>query len=560
MPKRTYRFGLRFGLIVSLSLSLSLSSILPPSIAKADTVFTIGSKQYIQNGETITMDATPQIVKDRTLLPVRYLAESCGADVTWDEKTKQVTLTKGEARVLMTIGSQKLLVNNKTTQMDVAPVIIKDRTMLPARWVAENLGWQVAWDETKRTVAIYPQQVSTLDNNLNLRQTPDTQGKVLGVLPQETVLAVEKNQNNWYQVKLPDGQTGWIAGWLTADSTRKPSSTVTLLPPASSAAANNSNSSGNSSNSGNNSTNSAYVDTNNSTNTAYINWANSTNNSNNTSNTSTNNSVNNPTDSTVSRGNNPAPKKMFQGLGVWTSIYTKLPNDQNLVQFKKGEINRIYLQVATSYRGFPEQWQDWIDELLPAAHRAGIQVIGWAYTDFEEPASDGELIARVSNYRTPSGDYLDGVCADIEEMPNDVEQAEEIIRQFTNAARKDLRDDCPLIAVTYPPQQRPNYPFAAMSKNFDAMVLMDYWHTKNREYTDAEVTEFIKQSVTVLKKAGCKVPIEVALQGCDIGAGMIAPSEMEAAVEATNALGIGSSIYTYVTPPEVWDAYVDSGN
>jgi len=237
-----------------------------------------------------------------------------------------------------------------------------------------------------------------------------------------------------------------------------------------------------------------------------------------------------------------------------------LPTDKNIVQFKKGEINRIYLQVATSYRGFPDQWKEWIDTLLPAAHRAGIQVIGWAYTDFKDPVSDAELIARVSNYRTPSGDYLDGVCADIEEMPNDIKQAEEIILKFTDAARKDLRDDCPLIAVTYPPQQRPNYPFAAMAKNFDAMVLMDYWHTKNRAYTDAEVTEFIKQSVAVVKKAGCKVPIEVALQGCDIGAGMIAPSEIEAAVKAANDLGIGSSIYTYVTSPEVWDAYIDSDN
>lgn len=554
MPKRTYRFGLRFGLIVSLSLSLSLSSILPPSIAKADTVFTIGSKQYVQNGETVTMDATPQIVNDRTLVPVRYLAESCGADVAWNEKTKQVTLTKGEAKVLMTIGSKKLLVNEKTIQMDVAPVIMKDRTMLPARWVAENLGWQVAWDETKRTVAIYPQQVSTLDNHLNLRQTPDTQGKVLGVLPQDAVLAVEKGLNNWYQVKLPDGQTGWIAGWLTADSSQKPTSAVALLTPASSVAASKPANSVGSSNSGID-----YVNSNSSTNTAYTNWVNSNN--------SADNKPANPADSSkptspapVSRGNNPAPQEMFEGLGVWTSIYTKLPNDQNIVQFKKGEINRIYLQVATSYSGFPDKWKDWIDTLLPAAHRAGIQVIGWAYTDFKDPVSDAELIARVSNYRTPSGHYLDGVCADIEEMPKDPKQAEEIILEFTNAARKDLREDCPLIAVTYPPQQRPNYPFAAMSRNFDAMVLMDYWHTKNRAYNDAEVTEFIKQSVAVLKKAGCKVPIEVALQGCDIGAGMIDLSEIEAAVKAANDLGIGSSIYTYVTTPEVWDAYVNSDN
>ena len=554
MPKRTYRFGLRFGLIVSLSLSLSLSSILPPSIAKADTVFTIGSKQYIQNGETITMDAAPQIVNERTLVPVRYLAESCGADVTWDEKTKRVTLTKGETRILMTIGNRKLLVNEKTIQMDVDPVIIKDRTMLPARWVAENLSWQVAWDETKRTVAIYPQQISTLDNRLNLRQTPDTQGKVLGVLPQDAVLAVEKSLNNWYQVKLPDGQTGWVAGWLTADSSQKPTGTITLLTPASSVATSKPTNSVGSDNSG-----SDYVNSNSSANTAYNNWVNTNN--------SADNKPTNPADSTkptspapVSRGNNPAPQEMFEGLGVWTSIYTKLPNDQNIVQFKKGEINRIYLQVATSYSGFPDKWKDWIDTLLPAAHRAGIQVIGWAYTDFKDPVSDAELIARVSNYRTPSGHYLDAVCADIEEMPKDLKQAEEIILEFTNAARKDLREDCPLIAVTYPPQQRPNYPFAAMSQNFDAMVLMDYWHTKNRDYNDAEVTEFIKQSVAVLKKAGCKVPIEVALQGCDIGAGMIATSEIEAAVKAANDLGIGSSIYTYVTTPEVWDAYVNSDN
>ena len=491
MRRRTYFYGL----VISLSLSLSL--VLPPSIAKADTVFTIDSKQYIHNGDPISMDITPKIVNDRTMVPVRYLAESCGASVAWDEKSKLVTLNKDQTIIQLTIGSKKELVNKKVVEMDVAPVIINNRTMLPARWVAENFGWQLSWNDTGRTVTIFPKQISTIDNFINVRQSPDEQGKILGVLPHNTIIAVDKDFNNWYQISLADGSIGWIAGWLTIDSSEKPLTNISLLKPAS-------------------------------------------------------------TSTDVSRGNNPAPQELFDGLGIWTSIYTKLPNDQNIAQFSKADINRIYLQVATSYRGFPSEWQEWIDTLLPAAHRAGIKVIGWAYTDLKNPVSDAQLIAQVSNYRTPSGDYLDGVAADIEQLPSDVTQAQAIIEQFSNEARSDLRSECPLIAITYPPQQRPKYPFYTMTEKFDAVVLMDYWHTKNRVYEEPEVIQFINQSVVTLKQAGCKVPIEVALQGCDIGAGMITPAEMQAAVKGADSAGVGYSIYSYITDIKIWEAFVSN--
>jgi hypothetical protein len=481
-------------------LIISFALLLSPAIAQADTVFTIDSMEYLHNGELITMDIAPQIIDDRTLLPVRYLAESCGAQVAWDPKNKRATLTKDQTVIQLTIGSKQIIVNKQASNMDIAPVIINDRTMLPARWVAENLGWQVAWQEENRTVTIFPRQASTDDNYINVRQAPGLEEKVLGVLPRYVIVSVLDDQNNWYKISLPDGRTGWIAGWLTTASMDQPSTNFSLLRPASAGRDN---------------------------------------------------------DPDVSRGNDSDQQKLLDGLGVWTSIYTELPDNHDLAEFSKAKIDRIYLQVATSYRGFPEEWQDWIDSILPAAHRAGIKVIGWAYTSLQDPVSDAELIAQVSNYRTPGGHYLDAVAADIEELPRDTWQAEAIIEEFSRAAYAGLRSGCPLLAITYPPQQRSYYPFSSMADNFNGVILMDYWHTKNRDYSEEEVAQFITQSVTVLKQAGCQVPIEVALQGCDIGAGMITAAEMRAAVIGANTAKVGYSLYCYSTcDAEVWEAFV----
>jgi hypothetical protein len=116
--------------------------------------FKINSNIYYVNGVAKVMDAPPYIKNDRTYAPMRYVADVLGAEVVWDDAARTVTLTKGDAVAVFTIGSTSYTVNGEAKSADVAPEITNSRTMLPARFVAEAFGALVGWDASTGTVLI----------------------------------------------------------------------------------------------------------------------------------------------------------------------------------------------------------------------------------------------------------------------------------------------------------------------------------------------------------------------------------------------------------------------
>ncbi|MGB9844104.1 MAG: copper amine oxidase N-terminal domain-containing protein, partial [Caldisericia bacterium] len=95
----------------------------------------------------------------RTLLPIRWVAEPLGAEVGWDGVEKKVTVSLKENLIELWIGKNIARVNGIDTPIDpnnpkVVPMIISGRTMLPVRFVAENLGCKVDWDGITKTVII----------------------------------------------------------------------------------------------------------------------------------------------------------------------------------------------------------------------------------------------------------------------------------------------------------------------------------------------------------------------------------------------------------------------
>jgi hypothetical protein len=116
--------------------------------------FRIGSNIYYEGGVAKVMDVAPYIKNDRTYVPMRYLGEILGAEVVWDDAARTVTLTKGDITAVFTIGSTSYTVNGEAKTADVAPEIANDRTMLPARFVAEAFGAVVGWDAATQTVLI----------------------------------------------------------------------------------------------------------------------------------------------------------------------------------------------------------------------------------------------------------------------------------------------------------------------------------------------------------------------------------------------------------------------
>lgn len=110
----------------------------------------------------------PVVINDRTLLPVRAIVEELGGAVAWDGDTQTVTLHYGEDEIKLVIDSLDAYVNGLAQTIDVAPTIINDRTMLPIRFVAEQFHFDVAWNEAEQMVTITkntqaPEQISSPD-------------------------------------------------------------------------------------------------------------------------------------------------------------------------------------------------------------------------------------------------------------------------------------------------------------------------------------------------------------------------------------------------------------
>ncbi len=117
--------------------------------------------------DEIIKDLTaPKIVNGRTLVPIRPVCEAIGADVSWDEATRAVTITRAEKEIKLTIGSAEALVGGKSFALDTAPVIISGRTMLPLRFVMETLSQKVTWDERNRVVSVEEDMSFEGDSNM----------------------------------------------------------------------------------------------------------------------------------------------------------------------------------------------------------------------------------------------------------------------------------------------------------------------------------------------------------------------------------------------------------
>ena len=106
------------------------------------------------NNNAINFDQQPIVENGRTLVPLRAIFESLGAEVDWDSKTQTIVGTKGDTTVTLVVGNTTATVNDNVVELDVPPKIINDRALVPARFIAESLNCFVGWQEKTKTVYI----------------------------------------------------------------------------------------------------------------------------------------------------------------------------------------------------------------------------------------------------------------------------------------------------------------------------------------------------------------------------------------------------------------------
>jgi len=144
-----------------LTVALMISSSVPAFADGITSVqFMIGQGSYFLNASPlgVNMDAAPYIDPDsgRTLVPGRYLGDALGATTNWDANTKTVAVTGSNTTIQLVIGSTTMTINGQAQTLDNAPVIKNGRAYLPARWVANALGYQVDWNAQYKVVLIWP--------------------------------------------------------------------------------------------------------------------------------------------------------------------------------------------------------------------------------------------------------------------------------------------------------------------------------------------------------------------------------------------------------------------
>lgn len=143
----------RFSVIFMVSLIFILSGL----AANADDSINVK-----MDGKLLRFDVPPASVEGRTLVPLRAIFEELGMDIKWDGKTQTVEGTRGKLKITLQVNNKKARAGDRDVELDVPGKIIEGRTLVPIRFVAESTGAKVFWDGAEKTVYISTSSDETL--------------------------------------------------------------------------------------------------------------------------------------------------------------------------------------------------------------------------------------------------------------------------------------------------------------------------------------------------------------------------------------------------------------
>lgn len=144
--KKSFRF---------LTFLLSLILFIIPCFAK--------TIQITLDGKSLMSSTAPIQEKGTVLVPLRIISENLGATVNYDKSTKEITLTKNDTHILLTIGNTTVKVNGVASKLQTSPKVVSETTMVPLRFISENLDCQVEWMGAQNLVAITTKETATKD-------------------------------------------------------------------------------------------------------------------------------------------------------------------------------------------------------------------------------------------------------------------------------------------------------------------------------------------------------------------------------------------------------------
>ena len=147
------------------------------------------------NGKLLQTPVDPMIVNDSTMVPFRVIFEALEMNVNWSEALQKVYAMNGEKTIILTIGSDKMLVNTEMKTLPAAPFISNGHTLVPVRAISEAMGCDVSWDSEKRRVSLktegYVEPDTENPSDVNPSQ-PDEENPFIPIID-DTPAYVNKN-------------------------------------------------------------------------------------------------------------------------------------------------------------------------------------------------------------------------------------------------------------------------------------------------------------------------------------------------------------------------------
>ena len=173
------------------------------------------------DGKYITFDVLPRLVNDRTMIPVRAVAEAFGADVDWDEETETVIIENGSVKILMKLGENFFTKNGEKIELDAPAFETDGRTLVPARAIAESLDCKVDWDDKTQTALVFSPVEETAKLPTAVEADPCENLKKYGFYAggNSKVSVVDDNDEHGkvYKVEATTAGKSWTYNWVKMD-------------------------------------------------------------------------------------------------------------------------------------------------------------------------------------------------------------------------------------------------------------------------------------------------------------------------------------------------------
>lgn len=190
------------------------------------------------------------------------------------------------------------------------------------------------------------------------------------------------------------------------------------------------------------------------------------------------------------------PKKWLpSGKGMWIYLPDKTEGGNVGAIIEKARatgLTHLWVRMGSAWDGF--NVAPFMDRVLPAAHAAGIKIIGWDFPKLDPMGPDIDRARAMINYTTPSGHRIDAFSPDIESPAEGTRLTPENAKRYGAALREVAGPDYTLIVtVPRPAKERPTHPYNEIVAGYDAIAPMIYWLDRQPDTDVSGALQFLSK-------------------------------------------------------------------